>query len=141
MIYERTQNSVLQLLSCLFSQMELCLFLESRILQQILKGTNVNGFLCFRSINNSSVVIPTQLTQSVTVEREPDKKPGVLQLWEKENSLKKELKVKRDDNFDAIPCQLLRKYIQYARKYVHPKLSTDACKILQVCCLMFSSRG
>lgn len=99
----------------------------------------LNEFLFFRTINNSSVVIPTQ-TQSVTVEREPDKKPGVFQLWEKESSLKKELKVKRGDDFDAIPCQLLRKYIQYARKYVHPKLSTDACKILQVC-FMLSLKG
>jgi uncharacterized protein HemY len=32
---------------------------------------------------------------------------------------------------DPIPCELLRKYIAYARKYVHPKLSPEAARILQ----------
>jgi len=80
----------------------------------------------------------SSLNTSVTVERETDKKPGgVLQIWESENSLKNQLKIKRGDEFDALPSQLLRKYIQYARKYVHPKLSSDAMKILQVSQLDF----
>ena len=32
---------------------------------------------------------------------------------------------------DPIPHQLLRKYIGYARQYVHPRLSTDAAQALQ----------
>eukprot|EP00111_Clytia_hemisphaerica_P002704 TCONS_00007630-protein len=90
--------------------------------------------LSFRAIPATpSVRTTTQnLNQSVTVQRDgPDKKPGLLQLWESENSLKKMLKIKRGENFDPVPPQLLRKYIQYARKYVNPKLSTDASKILQ----------
>ncbi|XP_053568665.1 DNA helicase MCM8 [Bombina bombina] len=49
-----------------------------------------------------------------------------------ERPLKESLKVRRGENFDAIPHQLLRKYIAYARQYVHPKLSPDAAQVLQV---------
>lgn len=34
-------------------------------------------------------------------------------------------------NFDPVPSQLLRKYIEYARKYVHPRLSPGAAEVLQ----------
>ena len=33
--------------------------------------------------------------------------------------------------FDPVPGQLLRKYIDYSRKYVHPRLSTEAGEVLQ----------
>jgi len=32
---------------------------------------------------------------------------------------------------DPIPLELLRKYIAYARKYVHPRLSPEASRVLQ----------
>lgn len=35
------------------------------------------------------------------------------------------------ENFDAIPHQLLRKYVGYARQYVHPNLSPEAAQVLQ----------
>lgn len=55
-----------------------------------------------------------------------------FEQWQRDKSLIEKLKVSRKDNFDPIPPQLLRKYIQYARKYVQPKLSSEAAKILQV---------
>lgn len=47
------------------------------------------------------------------------------------------------EGFDPVPTQLLRKYIAYARKYVHPSLSSDAADVIQVricmyACLLYS---
>ena len=71
--------------------------------------------------------------QSVTVSREQlSNHDASFEQWQSDKSLIEKLKVSRKDNFDPIPPQLLRKYIQYARKYVQPKLSSEAAKILQV---------
>lgn len=51
---------------------------------------------------------------------------------ETDDALQQRLKVKQGEDFDPIPCQLLRKYVGYARKYVHPRLGTDAADVLQV---------
>ena len=32
---------------------------------------------------------------------------------------------------EPLPVQLLRKYIAYARQYVRPRLSDEACEVLQ----------
>ncbi|KAL4623943.1 DNA helicase MCM8 [Arapaima gigas] len=41
------------------------------------------------------------------------------------------LKVAAGETLDLIPHQLLRKYVGYARHYVHPKLSEEAAQVLQ----------
>ncbi|NWU98785.1 MCM8 helicase, partial [Upupa epops] len=41
------------------------------------------------------------------------------------------LKILPGENFDAIPHQLLRKYIGYARQYVYPDLTPEAAQVLQ----------
>ncbi|XP_066524234.1 DNA helicase MCM8 [Hoplias malabaricus] len=41
------------------------------------------------------------------------------------------LKVLPGENFDPIPHQLLRKYVGYARHYVHPNLSAEAAQVIQ----------
>ncbi|MCI4382531.1 hypothetical protein PGIGA_G00015970 [Pangasianodon gigas] len=41
------------------------------------------------------------------------------------------LKVLPGETFDPIPHQLLRKYVGYARHYVHPSLSVEAAQVLQ----------
>ncbi|KAK7103109.1 DNA helicase MCM8-like [Littorina saxatilis] len=51
--------------------------------------------------------------------------------WEAERPLSERLKVRQGESFDPIPAPLLRKYIGYARKYVHPKIGPDAAKVLQ----------
>ncbi|XP_067421428.1 DNA helicase MCM8 isoform X1 [Emydura macquarii macquarii] len=45
--------------------------------------------------------------------------------------LSERLKVMPGEHFDAIPHQLLRKYVGYARQYVRPKLSPEAAQVLQ----------
>eukprot|EP00124_Ichthyophonus_hoferi_P000656 Ihof_evm3s26 gene=Ihof_evmTU3s26 len=45
--------------------------------------------------------------------------------------LTQRLKIAPHENLDLIPARLLRKYIAYARKYVHPKLSSAAREELQ----------
>ena len=57
--------------------------------------------------------------------------PGKEQ-WESDKPLSERLKVQSKEDFDAVPAPLLRKYVQYARKYVHPHLSSDAATVLQV---------
>ncbi|XP_072024490.1 DNA helicase MCM8-like [Amphiura filiformis] len=52
-------------------------------------------------------------------------------LWESDRPLSERLKIGRGESFDPIPPQLLRKYIAYARKYVHPSLTPDAAIVLQ----------
>lgn len=41
------------------------------------------------------------------------------------------LRLKPGEVIDHLPLVLLRKYIAYARRYVHPKLSTEAANALQ----------
>ena len=54
------------------------------------------------------------------------------QLLDTEPSvLTSRLRLQRGEPFDPIPTQLLRKYVGYARKYVHPSLSDDAKEVLQ----------
>lgn len=43
----------------------------------------------------------------------------------------KRLRLKPGEVIDTLPLVLFRKYIAYARRYVHPKLSADAANILQ----------
>ncbi|XP_066495222.1 DNA helicase MCM8 isoform X2 [Tiliqua scincoides] len=45
--------------------------------------------------------------------------------------LSERLKVNPGESFDPIPHQLLRKYVGYARQYVHPRLSPEAAQVLQ----------
>lgn len=40
-------------------------------------------------------------------------------------------KIPAGETVDAIPACLLRKYISYARQYVHPTLSPEAAQTLQ----------
>lgn len=51
---------------------------------------------------------------------------------EDERSLLERLKIRRGEEIDPVPSRLLRKYIGYARKYVHPHLSVEAADVLQV---------
>ncbi|XP_064623313.1 DNA helicase MCM8-like [Lineus longissimus] len=51
--------------------------------------------------------------------------------WEADKPLSERLKTPRDESFDPLPAQLLRKYIGYARKYVHPSIGADAAALLQ----------
>lgn len=51
--------------------------------------------------------------------------------WEADKPLSERLKIGRNEEFDAIPSQLLRKYVGYARTYVHPKLTPAAAEVLQ----------
>lgn len=41
------------------------------------------------------------------------------------------MRLKPGEVIDTLPLVLLRKYIAYARRYVHPKLSVEAANILQ----------
>lgn len=41
------------------------------------------------------------------------------------------VKIPADESVDAIPACLLRKYISYARQYVHPTLSPEAAQTIQ----------
>ncbi|KAI8868876.1 MCM-domain-containing protein [Ramicandelaber brevisporus] len=46
-------------------------------------------------------------------------------------SLRDRLPLKPGEQFDSVPHPLLRKYIAYARKYVHPRLTGEAAKTIQ----------
>lgn len=48
-----------------------------------------------------------------------------------EKPLSERLKLVPGESFDPIPHQLLRKYVGYARHYVHPSLSAEAAQVLQ----------
>ena len=48
-----------------------------------------------------------------------------------DTSISDRLKLPPEEVFDPIPHQLLRKYIAYARTYVHPNLSPQAAQVIQ----------
>ena len=48
-----------------------------------------------------------------------------------ELSLKGRLKKRPNEDINGVPPHLLRKYIAYARRYVFPKLTAEACKVIQ----------
>ncbi|CAI9575112.1 unnamed protein product, partial [Staurois parvus] len=68
--------------------------------------------------------------RGATVTRTDTQDSSVLEV-PSERPLKERLKGRPGEYFDPIPHQLLRKYIGYARQYVHPKLSLDAAHVLQ----------
>lgn len=43
----------------------------------------------------------------------------------------KRLRLKHGEVIDTLPLVLLRKYVAYARRYVHPKLNNEAANTLQ----------
>ncbi|NXV06002.1 MCM8 helicase, partial [Cettia cetti] len=67
---------------------------------------------------------------SASVTRAGSQEHSVLQATS-DRPLLHRLKVSAGENFDAIPHQLLRKYVGYARQYVHPHLSPEAAQVLQ----------
>ncbi|NXR66561.1 MCM8 helicase, partial [Rhadina sibilatrix] len=67
---------------------------------------------------------------SATVTRPASQEHSVLQAAS-DRPLLHRLKISTGENFDAIPHQLLRKYVGYARQYVHPTLSPEAAQVLQ----------
>ena len=59
--------------------------------------------------------------------------------WEAQKPLSERLKVhssasaagvESSSSLDLIPPQLLRRYVAYARKYVHPRITPDCAKVL-----------
>ncbi|GLG92695.1 DNA replication licensing factor REC [Gryllus bimaculatus] len=50
---------------------------------------------------------------------------------EKQLSLGERLKLRSGEAIDPVPHQLLRKYLAYARKYIHPILSSEAAEVIQ----------
>ncbi|XP_018776607.1 DNA helicase MCM8 isoform X2 [Serinus canaria] len=67
---------------------------------------------------------------SALVTRANSQEHSVLQATS-DRPLLERLKISTGENFDAIPHQLLRKYVGYARQYVHPSLSPEAAQVLQ----------
>ncbi|NXU74443.1 MCM8 helicase, partial [Oreotrochilus melanogaster] len=67
---------------------------------------------------------------SAVVARTSSQDHSVLQVVS-DRPLLERLKILPGENFDAIPHQLLRKYVGYARQYVHPNLSPEAAQVLQ----------
>lgn len=58
---------------------------------------------------------------------------SMLRQWSRARPLAQRLRLGAEEQqaLDALPPQLMRKYIAYARKYVRPRLSGDAKKVLR----------
>jgi len=59
---------------------------------------------------------------------------------EMDRPLSERLRLTSDDDLELVPLPLLRKYIAYARKYVHPRLSPEAAATLQDFYLMMRAK-
>ena len=51
--------------------------------------------------------------------------------WDQDRALSERQKLMASDKLEPLPGSLLRKYIGYARKYVHPQLTPEAASVLQ----------
>ena len=88
--------------------------------------------LCHARKYSYHVMFAAVLIQG-SIETSVDHSSSLLLLQgDEESSLREELKVKKGEEFDPIPVQLLRKYVGYARKYVHPRIGEEAAQVLQV---------
>uniref|UniRef100_A0A6I8SDY5 DNA helicase MCM8 n=1 Tax=Xenopus tropicalis TaxID=8364 RepID=A0A6I8SDY5_XENTR len=73
-----------------------------------------------KEMQSADLTCPTTQNSNTSVLEEPSERP-----------LGERLKLRPGEHFDPIPHQLLRKYVGYARQYVHPTLSPDAAQVLQ----------
>ncbi|XP_069395002.1 DNA helicase MCM8 [Paralichthys olivaceus] len=80
-------------------------------------------------------------TSSATVTRADSGLNTSILLEHSDMPLSERLQIPAGETVDPIPACLLRKYISYARQYVHPKLSPEAAKILQVFYLSLRSQA
>ncbi|XP_039640656.1 DNA helicase MCM8, partial [Perca fluviatilis] len=70
-------------------------------------------------------------TSSAIVTRANSDLETSILLEHSDMPLSERLQIPAGESVDPIPVCLLRKYISYARQYVHPSLSPEAAKILQ----------
>ncbi|TDH01569.1 hypothetical protein EPR50_G00181570, partial [Perca flavescens] len=70
-------------------------------------------------------------TSSAIVTRASSDLETSILLEHSDMPLSERLQIPAGETVDPIPVCLLRKYISYARQYVHPSLSPEAAKILQ----------
>ncbi|XP_056903966.1 DNA helicase MCM8 [Takifugu flavidus] len=70
-------------------------------------------------------------TTSATVTRTNSELETSILLVQSDMPLSERLQVPPGESIDPIPPCLLRKYISYARQYVHPSLSREAAQIIQ----------
>ncbi|KAM6916200.1 DNA helicase MCM8 [Xenentodon cancila] len=70
-------------------------------------------------------------TSSSIVTRTSDQLETSILLQHSNMPLSERLQIPAGETVDVIPTCLLRKYISYARQYVHPSLSPEAALILQ----------
>uniref|UniRef100_A0A671V2L0 DNA helicase MCM8 n=1 Tax=Sparus aurata TaxID=8175 RepID=A0A671V2L0_SPAAU len=70
-------------------------------------------------------------TSSAMVTRTNSELETSILLDHSDMPLSERLQIPADESVDAIPACLLRKYISYARQYVHPTLSPEAAQSIQ----------
>ncbi|XP_023249266.1 DNA helicase MCM8, partial [Seriola lalandi dorsalis] len=70
-------------------------------------------------------------TSSATVTRANSEMDTSILLEHSDMPLSERLQIPAGETVDPIPACLLRKYISYARQYVHPSLSPEAAQTLQ----------
>ncbi|XP_042338922.1 DNA helicase MCM8, partial [Plectropomus leopardus] len=80
-------------------------------------------------------------TSSATVTRASSDLETSILLEHSDMPLSERLQVPPGETVDLIPVSLLRKYISYARQYVHPSLSPEAARTLQVFYLSLRSQA
>ncbi|XP_031730088.1 DNA helicase MCM8-like [Anarrhichthys ocellatus] len=80
-------------------------------------------------------------TSSAVVTRANNELETSILLDHSDMPLSERLQVPAGETVDPIPVSLLRKYISYARQYVHPSLSPEAAKTLQTFYLSLRSQA
>ncbi|XP_033956117.2 DNA helicase MCM8 [Pseudochaenichthys georgianus] len=80
-------------------------------------------------------------TSSALVTRANSQLETSILLQQSDMPLSERLQIPAGESIDPIPASLLRKYISYARQYVHPVLSPEAAEIIQEFYLSLRSQG
>lgn len=126
----KTVSENLKMSSALLSRFDLVFILLDK------PNEEMDGFLSEHVMALHSDQSTTQQSSRVTVERNNDNQytsqiEQSARQWNDDKPLSERLKVQKNESLCPVPVQLLRKYIQYAQKYVNPRLSSEAANVLR----------
>ena len=86
--------------------------------------------MLLRCVISAAVAGRFRVVEGAGVGRDGDGEGMAAGAADADQTLSERLMLSKTEDFDPIPAPILRKYVSYARKYVHPKLNPAAGKVV-----------